>query len=258
MTDLYLGTSGYSYKDWEGIFYPENIKSSDYLVFYGKYFNSVEINFSYYAVPNPYLFSALSAKVDNDFLFSVKAHSSMTHQRNANEKIYSDFLKALEPLAISNKMGPVLFQFPYSFHFSVENLSYLLKLRKIFKDFDAVFEFRNSQWVRDEVFYFLKENNAGFANVDEPSLSGLMPGSDYLTNDTFYLRFHGRNSEKWWNHEKAYERYDYMYSEPELNSWVPKIKKAVLSAKKSFIYFNNHYKAKAVSSANILLKLIKT
>ena len=256
MNDLYIGTSGYSYKDWEIVFYPAGIKPAGYLDFYGRFFNTVEINSTYYSIPVNDMFYKMERKTPQGFLFSIKAHSSMTHTKDASKDMIKYFKIALEALIKNAKMGVLLFQFPYSFGYNLKNLDYLKELKEVFNSFDMVFEFRNIGWVRDSVMDFLKNQNIGFCNVDEPDLPGLMPKTNFVTNDYFYLRFHGRNKQNWWNHKEAYERYDYMYKTEELESWVPKIKEASDKTKKSLIYFNNHFKAKSVNSALMLKNLL--
>jgi len=256
MVDFFIGTSGYSYKDWEGGFYPEHLGAGNYLEFYGRYFKTVEINSTYYCLPNPYMFFNILKKVPDNFLFSCKAHSSMTHERNADEDTFKYFLKSIDILKDADRLGAVLFQFPYSFYFNNNNLGYIEKLKDKFPGIEMVIEFRNTGWLNEKVFSFLQKQDIGFCNVDEPSLPNLLPPTNISTNEIFYLRFHGRNKEKWWKYKEAFERYDYMYEKEELEEWIPKIKDASAKAKRSLIYFNNHYKAKAVKSADMLMSLL--
>ena len=256
MADFYIGTSGYSYKDWEGGFYPEGTGAGRYLEFYSRYFKTVEINSTYYCLPDPNMFFNMLKKVPDNFIFSCKAHSSITHQRNADEDTFKNFLKSINILKDSDSLGAVLFQFPYSFYFNNNNLEYLKKIKEKLPTIDMVIEFRNSGWLNDKVFSFLEKQNMGFCNVDEPKLPKLLPATNISTSETFYLRFHGRNAKKWWNCKEAFERYDYIYRQEELEEWVPKIKDASIKSKKLLIYFNNHYKAKAVKSAGMMMNLL--
>ena len=256
MCSLFIGTSGYSYKDWEEVFYPAGVNQAGYLNYYSRYFNTVEINSTYYFIPGFSMISKMETKTGNDFIFSLKAHSSITHTRDAGSDDIDSFRKSLTPLRIKRKVGALLFQFPYSFRFSTKNLDYLKYLKLNFKQDEFVVEFRNKEWIRDSVLDFLKTSNIGFCNVDEPELPGLMPKTDIVTSNCFYLRFHGRNREKWWNHKEAYERYDYMYSAEQLQEWVPIITEASKQNKKTLVYFNNHFKAKSVRSAEILKNLL--
>lgn len=258
MAEFYIGTSGYSYKDWEGEFYPNNIKANQYLEYYSKFFNTVEINSTYYSLPNSYFFGSILRKTPENFLFSCKAHSSMTHSRTADDAVFKNFLNALDTLVKSDSFLVVLFQFPYSFYFSDANISYIEKLKKKFKEINMVCEFRNSSWIKDKTLKILEELNIGFCNVDEPRLPKLLPATNFATSEVFYLRFHGRNALNWWNHDESFERYDYMYKEEELTEWLPRISEASKKVKKVLIYFNNHYKAKSVKSADLLKNLLNS
>jgi len=256
MSKIYIGTSGYSYKDWEKEFYPVGFKPTGYLNFYSEYFDTVEINSTFYSIPNPFLFLSMEKKTPDKFLFSVKAHKSITHERISDKQVHESILKSIEPLIKAKKMGVILFQFPYSFYCNTDNIDYITSLKENFKEVDIVIEFRNSSWLNNKVLKILRELNIGFCNVDEPKLPHLMPRTALATSNIFYLRFHGRNSSKWWNYSQQFERYDYMYSQDELKEWVPKIIEISKETEKTLIYFNNHYKAKAVKSAEILKKML--
>jgi uncharacterized protein YecE (DUF72 family) len=98
----------------------------------------------------------------------------------------------------------------------------------------------------------MKSQKLGYCNVDQPSLRTLLPPTDINTSGTGYIRFHGRNHSNWWKPKQAYMRYDYMYEQGELIEWLPRIQKLSSNTKRTFIYFNNHYKAQAVRSARLL------
>jgi uncharacterized protein YecE (DUF72 family) len=257
MSKIFLGTSGYSYSDWNGIFYPAGLDRKDQLEFYSSYFNTVEINFTYYTIPNRRIFDNMASRVPDDFIFSVKGHKSMTHTRDCSRDDWRSYLDALSPLLDSKKLGPVLMQFPWAFKFSEGNLKYLEMIKGYSAGIDICVEFRNSSWMRKEVFDFIKGLDIIFCNVDEPRLKTLLPPTDINTASSGYIRFHGRNSANWWKPGQAYQRYDYMYSQEELAEWMPRIKKLSSNTKSTFIYFNNHYKAKAVKSARMLQNLFK-
>jgi len=255
MSPIYLGTSGYSYADWNGVFYPEGLKKEKQLQFYSTEFNSVELNFTYYTLPNPRIFDNMASRVPDDFVFAVKAHRSMTHTRDCSQEDYRLYVQALAPLVESKKMGPVLLQFPWAFKLSKSNMDYLEKQKARLEGLDLCVEFRHSSWIEDKVFDFLREQDIGFTNVDQPQLDTLLPPTDISTSDTGYIRFHGRNSASWWKPRQAYMRYNYMYEQGELIDWLPRIEKVASNTKKTHIYFNNHYKAQAARSAKILESL---
>ncbi len=254
---LYIGTSGFSYQDWIGPFYRENTKKGDMLSLYARQFNTVEINSSYYRIVPAAIFYHLQRKVPTDFKFVVKVNRVMTHVRDKNEDVFQEFESSLQPILKNNKLGCVLAQFPYSFHYNNNNLDYLLYVKERIDYTPLIVEFRNNYWVKDLVFDFLKRNEIGFCMVDQPPLKGLIPPITMVTSPLGYIRFHGRNKEKWWQHEHAYQRYDYLYSEQELKEWTPKIKEVIRKTGDQYIFMNNHYKGKAAKNALMLMKLLR-
>ncbi|HHX22944.1 MAG: DUF72 domain-containing protein [Tepidanaerobacteraceae bacterium] len=254
---ILIATSGYAYKDWKGPFYPEDIKDKDMLSFYSRFFPFTEINSSYYSMPNSYMFYHMMRKTPNDFLFSVKAYGGMTHQKDLSDTIVNKFTDALKPLIEQNRLCCVLFQFPYSFHNNQANKDYLKRVREHLKDVNIAVEFRSLDWLTEETINLLKKCELSFVCVDEPPLKGLLPPVVAVTGPIGYIRFHGRNTEKWYNHQKSYERYDYLYSEEELKEWVPRIEHLAKKVKTVFIAMNNHFNAQAVINAQQLLNLIE-
>lgn len=253
---IYLGTSGFSYQDWVGVFYPKGMPQKEWLVYYSREFNTCEINSTYYALPAPKVMKSMADKTGDGFIFSVKANQDMTHKREDNSAVFVGFCQALEPLIASGKLGCVLAQFPYSFQYTRPNMNYLAQFKERMGDLPVVIEFRNARWLRSEVFDWLRQHDLGFCCVDEPRLPDLLPPIDEVTGKTGYVRFHGRNKEKWWQHEQAYERYDYTYTPEELSEWVPKIKKLDSVAEKTFIFANNHWRGQAVSTIRQLRTML--
>jgi len=245
---VYLGTSGFSYADWVGNFYPISMPKREWLAYYSREFNACEINSTFYALPKPSSLKAMAQKTREDFLFSIKANQKMTHQRADNASVFEAFCQVLEPIISAGKLGCILAQFPYSFKFNRRNWDYLELLRERLGELPLVIEFRNAQWLRNEVFDWLRQRDVGFCCVDEPRLPNLLPPLAEATSRIGYIRFHGRNSAKWWEHEHAYERYDYSYTPQELSEWLPKIKKLDSAAEKTFIFANNHWRGQAVST----------
>jgi len=254
---LYIGTSGFSYEDWIGAFYPLNTDKKDMLRLYSQKFKVTEINSTYYRIPHPAAFYYLQQKVPADFKFVVKANQEMTHSREENPTIFDTFKESIKPLLETKKFSCVLAQFPYSFYNTPSNRDYLIRFKDRMGDIPLVVEFRNAYWINNETFRILKGNDIGFCCVDQPQLNGLIPPIDKATSRLGYIRFHGRNKAKWWQHEKAYQRYDYLYSQEELKEWVPKIKNILDKTEDQYIFMNNHYKGKAVKNALMLIKLLK-
>jgi uncharacterized protein YecE (DUF72 family) len=245
---IYTGTSGFSYDDWVGNFYPAGLAKRDWLAYYAREFDTCEINSSFYALPRPSNLKAMVQKTGNGFLFCLKANQQMTHQWEDNAPVFNAFCQVLEPVIAAGKLGCILAQFPYSFKFNQHNRDYLKLFRERMGELPVVIEFRNAQWIRSEVFDWLHQQDLGFCCVDEPQLPHLLPPIAEATNSISYLRFHGRNSAKWWQHEQAYERYDYSYRPQELEEWLPRIQKLNSLAEKTFVFANNHWRGQAVST----------
>jgi uncharacterized protein YecE (DUF72 family) len=254
---ILIGTSGFSYKDWVGPYYPEKLPQKDWLAFYAREFKTCELNFTYYRLPEARTLERMATKVPAGFLFTLKASGELTHERTDNKAAFAQFVTALAPLIEADKFGCVLAQFPYSFHATEANRDYLCFLREHLGDLPVVVEFRNAQWLTSETFALLQENHLGFCCVDEPRLQGLIPPVAEVTAETAYVRFHGRNAAKWWQHEEAWERYDYTYSDEELLEWVPKIKALAAQAERTFVFANNHWQSQAVGTARQLRMLLE-
>lgn len=254
---ILVGASGYSYDDWRGHFYPADLPKTKFLEYYAQHLPAVEINYTYYRSPSHRTMEAMRAKTNGRVQFAVKLHQSMTHQRDAAPEAYREFTDACAPLSEAGVLGGLLAQFPYSFHATAENRDYLRRLRDLLPGQDVVVEMRHAAWVRQETFEFLKTANLGWCNVDEPRLSGLMPATAVATSDVGYVRFHGRNAAKWFHHEQAFERYDYLYTEGELVEWVPRIKQLAGITRRTYVFLNNHFEGKAVANAVMLMRLLK-
>ncbi|HBV98409.1 MAG: hypothetical protein JL50_20230 [Peptococcaceae bacterium BICA1-7] len=254
---IYVGTAGYSYDDWKGTVYPLKADKKEMLSLYVEQFMFTEVNSTYYRLPNKYMIYNMQAKTPQDFRFVIKAYQSLTHQRSDNRQDFALFAEALQPLVEAGKLGCVLAQFPQSFRLSGANVAYVKDLAKGLEGLPIVVEFRHGEWVREDIFLFLTEQGLGYVCVDEPRLKGLMPPESRATSKIAYVRFHGRNSEKWWNHKESYERYDYLYSKEELAEWVPGISGLARRAETVYVSMNNHYRGQAVVNGRMLRDMLK-
>lgn len=253
---VYFGTSGFSYNDWVGNFYPRGMPRREWLSYYAQEFSALELNSTFYALPTLSILEAMIDKTGEGFLFSVKANQEMTHQRQHNSRVFAAFVHSLQPFIEAGKLGCVLAQFPYSFGFSRQNWDYLGLFRERLGDLPVVVEFRNAQWLEPEVFDWLRSYNLGFCCVDEPQLPKLLPPLAEVTSNVGYVRFHGRNAAKWWQHEHAYERYDYTYSAEELGDWLPRISRLNSLAERTFIFANNHWRGQAIGTIRQLRLMV--
>ena len=252
-----IGTSGFSYKDWVGPVYPEGLPKQEWLSFYATEFPTCELNFSYYRIPDARTLDRMAAKVPEGFLFSVKAYRGITHERKDPEPQIEQFKASLAPLIDAGKFACVLAQFPHSFHANHDNWAYLQRLREGFGELSVVVEFRGRDWVTDRTFDELRELSFGFCCVDQPRFKNLVPPVAVATGPVAYVRFHGRNSAKWWQHDEAWERYDYTYSDDELSEWRPKINQLDAEAPLTLVYMNNHWQGQAVGTARQLRMLLE-
>lgn len=255
---IYIGTSGYSYQDWVGPFYPEGTDKRKFLDHYARRFSCVEVNYTYYRMPTARTLGAMSAKTGGDFRFVVKANQDMTHQREGDKsEIFAEFIAALAPLREAGKLGCVLAQFPSSFKCEKPNVNYLADFAEMMGEVPVVVEFRHRNWDREDTYEFLRKRGLGFCCVDQPQFDTLMPPVARATSAIGYARFHGRNYEKWWNHEEAWERYNYLYTREELGEWVGKVAALAAETEDTYVFFNNHYNAQAVQNATDFAELLE-
>jgi uncharacterized protein YecE (DUF72 family) len=252
--EVRVGTSGYSFADWVGPFYPESTPRGKMLDFYIRHFDTVEINSTYYHVPPLNVMAAIEKKTPADFQFMVKAHSSATHQRDQLAETAPAYFEAIRPLAESGKLRGILAQFPWSFKRSRENAEHLRRLRDTFADYPLFIELRHNSWITPKLFEWLSKNQIGYVSVDEPQLQGLLDDSATATTAVGYIRLHGRNAEQWWDGGAL--RYDYLYNDRELEKWVAKIEGMREQTETVYVFFNNCHEGQAVTNAHRILEMI--
>ncbi len=234
-----IGTSGWSYKEWEGVFYP-NSKTSK-LSFYSKVFDTVEIDSTFYAFPSRGLPIGWTKFTPESFVFAAKLPQAITHEKKlevkkgAREDLFR-FLELMGPLIASKKLGPVLVQLPPSFSFGTDFDRLKGFLAVIPEDVRFAVEFRNRSWLREEVWSALRKRNVANVIVDEP----LLPPDTMVTADFAFIRWHGQGRRPWYN---------YRYTDGELSGWAPKVKDVASRVKKTYGYFNNHFRGFAVDNS---------
>lgn len=251
---LFLGTSGYSFSHWRGVFYPERIAGKDWLRYYALKFNSVEINSTYYGILSRKATAAMADSVPRGFSFSVKLHSSMTHSRNAGNEEWKAFHSMLEPFSETGRMGMVLAQFPWSFPLEKESFQWLERLAGNLSGLNTAVEFRHSRWYSEEPLKRVLEMGFTPVSIDLPALSGLPETGLMRRGDSIYLRLHGRNAGKWWGNTQ--QRYDYLYSREELKPWTELLRNLSEGAKSCYVFFNNCHMGKAALNAQDMERLL--
>ena len=251
-----VGTSGFSYPEWKGPFYPEKLPQQQMLAFYAQHFPAVEINSTYYHIPPPRNMAAMAKRAEGRLEFAIKAHQEMTHARDKYAEALPLFREAIVPIHEAGALGCILVQFPFSFKASPSNADFLRRLASDLALYPVAVEFRHRSWTSDETFALLQNLGLAYCCVDGPRLPSLPPPLARATSAIGYVRFHGRNRQKWWTHAEAWERYDYLYTEDELREWVPKIRALADSVQKCYAFFNNHARGQAVTNAQMLVNLL--
>jgi uncharacterized protein YecE (DUF72 family) len=259
MAEVLIGTSGYSYHEWVGPVYPEGTKQKDFLGCYSGLFSTVELNFSYYQMPKAQNLAKMLIDGGTNLTFSIKAHKTMTHEINPSlwESEAGTYLKAIEPMLEAGRLEAVLFQFPYSFHYTKDNRIYLNNLLKFFKGVPLAVEFRTADWCTTKVFDGMRKLEIPLVSLDLPELPKLPPTMDIVTAPLAYVRLHGRNKEAWWG-KNDHARYDYLYTDSEIEVWAARIKRIISQARRVLVYFNNHPFGKAVRNAQTLEKMLRS
>jgi len=257
MAEILIGTCGYSYNEWIGPVYPEGTKKEQFLTLYAGRFTTLELDYTYYAMPQAVNIQRMADNAPG-LSFAVKAHQSLTHK--IDDAKWRDeaktYMQGIEPFRAKGCLEAVLFQFPYSFHYEADNRRYLAQLLDEFSGITTAVEFRNTEWLNNRVLDGLKERGTALVGLDMPDLQGLPPTTDVVTAPLAYFRLHGRNKETWWGSDSA-ARYDYLYSDSELEAATERIKQIVVKADRLVIYFNNHARGQAVRNAETLMKILK-
>jgi uncharacterized protein YecE (DUF72 family) len=249
-----IGPAGWSYKDWEGTVYPKKPgKTFDPLEYLSRFFNTIEINSSFYRPPTTSTTKSWVNRVANnkEFAFTAKLNRVFTHERGkATKKDEKDFREGIDVLAKAGKLGSLLLQFPWSFKNTADERIYLAKLIERFSAYPLVLEVRHTSWNNEEVYEWLEERGVGVCNIDQPVFKKSIRPAALTTSPVGYVRLHGRNYQNWFR-EKAPrdERYDYLYSLDELDPWLVRIKQVAKNTRETYVITNNHFRGQAVVNA---------
>lgn len=255
MSRYFVGTAGWSYKDWEGKVYPER-KGTNFhaLTYLSPCIDIVEINSTFYRPPTNRVALSWTKKVADhpDFLFTVKLHQMFTHLRkDFTQKDVDEFRFGIEPLQLMGRLASLLLQFPWSFSRKTENQDYLARLFQLFSDYPLALEIRHGTWNDDQFFKFLTDHHVCFCNIDQPVIGNSIPPTAISTTSEFsYVRLHGRNYKDWFRKAAGRDdRYNYMYGQDELSDWISRIRELGKKSEKVFVITNNHYQGQALANA---------
>jgi len=244
----YFGPAGWSYPDWKEVVYPKGMKMHP-LTFLEQYFNMVEINTSFYRLPQMSMVENWCKVIKKkEFQFTMKLGRTFTHERdNIPGEEIKGYKNVFNIVKYHGRLGGVLVQFPWSFINIGENLDHLKRIFEWFADFPLIVEVRHLTWHKKEFFEFLNKHNVGFCNIDQPEIKNSIPLTDYVTSDAGYLRLHGRNKKDWFGkHTNRDKRYNYLYNDEELKEISNTLKKIHEKGLKTFVVGNNHFKGQAV------------
>ncbi len=255
MPQYFIGTAGWSYKDWEGLVYPLKKGAGFHpLIFLALYINIVEINSTFYRPPAIRMSWSWIKRVQDypNFLFTVKLHQIFTHQRKGfSRKDVDEFKTGIQPLKDQNRLAAILIQFPWSFARNNTHFDYLVNLFSLFSDHPLALEIRHGSWDDAEFYNLLSEHKVSFCNIDQPIIGNSIKPSAIATNPQLsYVRLHGRNYKSWFNENAGRdERYNYLYTKDELGEWVERIKQLGKKSDKIVVITNNHYRGQALANA---------
>jgi uncharacterized protein YecE (DUF72 family) len=259
---ILVGPAGWSYPDWKGILYPpRRPKGFHEAAYLADFFDFIEINTSFYH-PLKQEFAAQwlqQVAANPRFLFTAKLWQKFTHQDDTTIEDVKIVRAGFDVLRDANRLGAVLMQFPFSFHHTPENLTRLDNILDAFRVYPLVVEVRHASWAKKEFYERLHERGVGFCNIDQPVIGRSIKPSERVTSPIGYVRLHGRRYDTWFSDDPASppsERYNYLYSEEELEPWAKRIEHVPESAKTTFVVTNNHFEAKGIVNALQLINLL--
>jgi uncharacterized protein YecE (DUF72 family) len=257
-----FGTAGWSFKDWDGIFYPSGMQHRKIhpLEYLARFFDTTEINTSFYGPLKPELAKLWCRKVapvNPRFLFTAKLYRAFTHSPTAVMEPTSaatirptdeDEIRTregLDALAREGRLGALLIQFPISFKNTSLNREYLERLLRQFIEYPRVVEVRDSSWNNEETLAYFTQKNVAFCNIDQPLLGRSLAPTEHVTAPIAYVRLHGRNYSEWFDSDNRNDRYNYLYKERELEGWKDRIENVAERAQTTYVITNNHFESKA-------------
>lgn len=256
---IYVGTCGFSYKDWIGTFYPATIRQNEMLSYYAGCFHAVEIDSSFYGVLQPQTVARMNERTPPSFRFCFKVPQTVSHVPEAGMgRVHDDaaaFVESVQPIVHAGKFGCALLQLPNGFKPNARTQAYLRMAVEALRPLAIVAEFRNREWQTPQYFALLRDLGAGWCNVDMPGYETLMRPSSDVSSSIAYVRFHGRNASKWWTGDNR-TRYDYDYSPEELEPWANRLADMEEQAEQTFAFFNNHARGNAARNAEMFEQML--
>jgi uncharacterized protein YecE (DUF72 family) len=275
LTPVRIGTCSFADEALSKYFYPPKLPAKERLAYYADHFDTVEIDSTYYRLPSESMVQGWAERTPDGFTMHIKAFGLMTRHpvklevlpedlrdvmpvddrgrvdrppRELRGEVFRRFLEALEPLRVAGKLGGILFQLPSYVVYKERSFEYLEWARAQLGGDTMLVEFRHRSWLEEEniaeTLSFLERIDAAYVTVDAPkseTAKNLIPTVPAVTNGIAYVRFHGRNLGTWNKRGgSAAERFDYLYSDEELEEWVPTLRELAGQAQQAFAFFNNN------------------
>jgi uncharacterized protein YecE (DUF72 family) len=237
--EIYIGTSGWMYKSWAETFYPKDCPAKRHLEYYATRFPTVEINATFYRLPEASTFDGWCKKAPEGFLYAVKGSRAVTHLKRLKPGARSFKLLLDRSRRLRNHLGPYLWQLPPNFSKNAERLSVFLKTLP--PRLEHAVEFRHASWFDSEISALLKRHHVAMVAVS----SQKMPMRWEVTSDFVYVRFHGLKSGPAHN-----------YTDRELEPWAERLRRCARQGVKGFVYFNNDVNTRAPLNALRLIEMV--
>ena len=269
-----IGTCSWADETLTKVWYPPGVRSGEErLRYYAERFDTVEANSTYYRLPEREMVSRWAERTPAGFTMHVKAFGVMTRHpvkldqlppdlrdvptdargrverppREYRAEVFKRFRDALEPLAAAGKLGGILMQFPSYVVYKPQSLEYIEWAQEQLPGDELLIEFRHASWLDEDnraaTLAFLEERGLTYVTVDAPrsGARNVLPTVVAATSETAYVRFHGRNEQTWNKRTgSAAERFDYLYSNDELQEWVPPLRELAEQARNVYAMFNNN------------------
>ena len=248
---VWIGTSGYSYQDWVGDFYPAGTRPERMLEHYARHFPLVELNFSFYRVPAPEMLRRHAEQTPPGFRFLVKLPQTVSHEESARD--IPVFRKAVEELERRGKLLGLLHQMPQKIHRSRRAERWLEKVAHELGDLRLAVEFRHRSWLRPELTDWMGNLGLDLVSVDVPDVPALFPRGLLWSGSRVYVRLHSRDAGAWYTEDTS--RYDYLFGDDQLSDWIDALPGG--GPEEALFLFNNCHRSQAVVNARRMRALFE-
>jgi uncharacterized protein YecE (DUF72 family) len=250
---IWIGTSGYSYPDWVGPFYPAGTRPGRMLAHYCQRFPLVELNFTFYRLPTGVMLSRLADQTPPGFQFLVKLPRTLSHDEDPHD--LAAFRQAVDALHTRDRLLGLLCQLPQASHHAPKHRTWLERLAREFAGYRLAVEFRHRSWFHPEIPSWLRQHDLDLVAVDVPNLPGLYPRRLVQSSSRVYIRFHSRNASNWYRSDK--ERYDHDYDDSALTEWIDALRRTADRTERVLLLFNNCQRSQAAANAQRMRELLR-